>query len=1226
MSAASQSPASLIESAFSRFQASVSTDDARNFHSSTLQDVRKAALEIEREQRQRGALRNMKRIEPLLKALEIYAGPLDTLCNGTPFLSWVWAPIKLMLQLATQHLSSFDKLMDAYVKIADALPRFDRYSAAFPEKDFQNVLAFVYTDIIEFHRRAYKFFRRKAWILLFETGWKSFELRFEAILNSLAYHRDLVDREASSFDMIEAIRSRQKIDEEISKAEADRERTHLQAVLTWLCVDDLPQENNLWRLKGKRSDGTCAWIFKTSQYQHWVKNVLKSPWLWLTGIPGSGKSVFSAHIIETLRQDKRQATLFYFCLQQAAGEDKPSVFLRTLAIQLVRSFPELAALIWDAHVCNAHAPSIDTLENLLPVLISGALPARIVLDGLDEYAFHDYKAMLDVLSKLSKKSPCGILISSRDEAMIGPKLRNKPKISLINEVDAVRKDIGVFVAARIEQAIRDWDLEISEDTQKAGQAQLLQKSDGMFLWVQLVVDSLQYSHGDDDFLQKILELPETLQAAYDRIVEKILSIEDRRTRQKLTRLLEWMTYAQRRLSVDEILSALALDPSEVGDQLPTPLAPRVLDFCKPLIDLSTTAPVDFVHFSAREYFRDNTSKYHIPEVTAHLAVSNVCLTYLNTTSVFLVDDFRTMRLQQIVKGQRAIHRYTTDHWTHHLSQCLDVGDVAQLASKLGAMKWMFKTSEQDAAADVAAVLQKMTVFKEETLDLERTSEDPGEFQKNLINRDPTFLCQIVERYEADLESLLFSTDEALPPGIEKVDVLAFRNKFSAGAFRCRYYGCSDKTSVMFQSAVERDKHESNHLPRFQCPKSYCIWKDIGFRKRQELESHMRHYHPDIMNVPVSSLPQTVLSATGAQLDGTQDLTQIPEVGNALVKLSLDDLPAHLKETGNDWHAVFNPKVGRSLDISLFADLKHDSSVFCAAVSPDCLVLATGSNCMVTIFDISTRQVVSRLDHSLPSGNNYIQALCFSPDVELLVSGDADNVVRLWELATGTIKFKLEGHKNVIGGLDFAPDGRFLASYSIDSSNITLWDARTGSPIAVFNSPESVNDVAISPDNSHVVAVGVDGYIRAWNVSENRLVSGGKGHVDLIYGTRFSPSGANLLTASRDNTVKIWSIAKEEPSWSITHRMTMSGHTGCTLDASYTHDENWVLSASLDGSVYFWDPATGVPHMALMGHRYSLRKVIVFPKKGLLAGEGMFATVSNDHSARIWHYFPYKGKR
>jgi len=41
------------------------------------------------------------------------------------------------------------------------MPRFDRLSAAFiDDPDFQQVLGLFYADILEFHRRAYKFFRR----------------------------------------------------------------------------------------------------------------------------------------------------------------------------------------------------------------------------------------------------------------------------------------------------------------------------------------------------------------------------------------------------------------------------------------------------------------------------------------------------------------------------------------------------------------------------------------------------------------------------------------------------------------------------------------------------------------------------------------------------------------------------------------------------------------------------------------------------------------------------------------------------------------------------------------------------------------------------------------------------------------------------------------------------------------------------------------------------------
>ena len=42
------------------------------------------------------------------------------------------------------------------------MPRFDRLSSAFREDvDFQRVMALFYADILEFHRRAYKYFRRR---------------------------------------------------------------------------------------------------------------------------------------------------------------------------------------------------------------------------------------------------------------------------------------------------------------------------------------------------------------------------------------------------------------------------------------------------------------------------------------------------------------------------------------------------------------------------------------------------------------------------------------------------------------------------------------------------------------------------------------------------------------------------------------------------------------------------------------------------------------------------------------------------------------------------------------------------------------------------------------------------------------------------------------------------------------------------------------------------------
>lgn len=159
-------------SAFERFAATVTPDDQRVFNDTKLKDVRDEAIQIERQLRARRTQRNMARLEPFLRGVEHYSKVVEVLCNGTPYLSWIWAPVKLMLMVTADSIGAFEKLIEAYGKIADMMPRLDRLASALQDDtNFQNVLALVCSDIIEFHRRAYKFVRRKCkHAVLFSTS------------------------------------------------------------------------------------------------------------------------------------------------------------------------------------------------------------------------------------------------------------------------------------------------------------------------------------------------------------------------------------------------------------------------------------------------------------------------------------------------------------------------------------------------------------------------------------------------------------------------------------------------------------------------------------------------------------------------------------------------------------------------------------------------------------------------------------------------------------------------------------------------------------------------------------------------------------------------------------------------------------------------------------------------------------------------------------------------
>ena len=85
--------ATLIKDAFERLSTSISRDDARDFKSTTLKDVRDAIKQIEQDQSQRQSLRNVRRIDPFLKFMENYSKVIEAGCQGFSPMAWVWVEL-----------------------------------------------------------------------------------------------------------------------------------------------------------------------------------------------------------------------------------------------------------------------------------------------------------------------------------------------------------------------------------------------------------------------------------------------------------------------------------------------------------------------------------------------------------------------------------------------------------------------------------------------------------------------------------------------------------------------------------------------------------------------------------------------------------------------------------------------------------------------------------------------------------------------------------------------------------------------------------------------------------------------------------------------------------------------------------------------------------------------------------------------------------------------------
>ncbi|KAK6078538.1 WD domain-containing protein [Seiridium cupressi] len=348
----------------------------------------------------------------------------------------------------------------------------------------------------------------------------------------------------------------------------------------------------------------------------------------------------------------------------------------------------------------------------------------------------------------------------------------------------------------------------------------------------------------------------------------------------------------------------------------------------------------------------------------------------------------------------------------------------------------------------------------------------------------------------------------------------------------------------------------------------------------------------------------------------------PLVNNALGDLDPDRLPAHSKKTRDDWFVIFNQQVPRMLDVELVHTLAHESVVCCVRFSHDGKYVATGCNRSAQIYDVQTGEKVCVLtDENVDiSGDLYIRSVCFSPDGKYLATGAEDKLIRVWDIASRTIRNTFSGHEQDIYSLDFARDGRTIASGSGDRT-VRLWDIETGNAMLTLTIEDGVTTVAISPDTKLVAAGSLDKSVRVWDIAAGFLVErleGPDGHKDSVYSVAFSPNGRELVSGSLDKTIKMWELSSARglnnpPPKGGRCVKTFEGHRDFVLSVALTPDANWVMSGSKDRGVQFWDPRTGHTQLMLQGHKNSVISVAPSPTGGY------FATGSGDMRARIWSY-------
>jgi hypothetical protein len=299
---------------------------------------------------------------------------------------------------------------------------------------------------------------------------------------------------------------------------------------------------------------TFEWIFhdKTAQQLFWTNF---SEWLtsgsgiyWVNGKAGSGKSTLlkfihddsrtKAHLRSWASMTPLATAAFFFWNSGTADQKSQAGLLRTILHNIWSQYPQLIPILipleWArtySHLLNGtgNGPMISwSLKKLMAIfkdlVKQTVVPLKFVLfiDGLDEYE-GDHQELGEFFKSISCLPHVKVCVSSRPWVVFQDLFGDRPSLRL---QDLTRADIESFVVDRFRSS-EVYQRLASNDSSSALVLvrEIVEKSDGVFLWVKLVVRSLLEGFRNRDTipdLQKRLRLfPRELGPLYDHLFSLI---------------------------------------------------------------------------------------------------------------------------------------------------------------------------------------------------------------------------------------------------------------------------------------------------------------------------------------------------------------------------------------------------------------------------------------------------------------------------------------------------------------------------------------------------------------------------------------------------------------------------------------------------------------------------------------------------------------------------------
>lgn len=230
----------------------------------------------------------------------------------------------------------------------------------------------------------------------------------------------------------------------------------------------------------------------------------------------------------------------------------------------------------------------------------------------------------------------------------------------------------------------------------------------------------------------------------------------------------------------------------------------------------------------------------------------------------------------------------------------------------------------------------------------------------------------------------------------------------------------------------------------------------------------------------------------------------------------------------------------------------------------------------SVWETDSKQEIAKLNRrplattltrvaTLPAHHGGTSFVAFTPDGVTMATGGNDNVIRIWDMNDGALRYTLDRHDENVTTGSISRDGKYLATSGRDGV-IHLWDLESGKWIRRIGDQDQLMTQLRFLSGDRLVAANRDGTVRITNFQSDEFVVEFEASVRPIRRLAVSPDESLIVTCSGEaSELRLWNADSGESVGGIPNFTNAE-----IVDLEFSHDGSVLAMVGTDHFLTLWD--------------------------------------------------------